>query len=212
MSNAAAPSEQQEPVHDPEIVHLDGPLDSVPAGDSAAGALARLEQVGARPPRRRKLDVKLLLASMGIAIGLASIVLGVLSSVTGNELQNLPATIESIDPVRDATQVPQQTRVFVDLQTGYEGVLIVDGIELPVVSLDDVSTGIPGLGADEGEQIEIPPGAIYEPGNATLTFEPGVSQPIERFDTGVHTVTVRYWRIDEGPSRFRTFTWSFYAV
>ena len=26
------------------------------------------------------------------------------------------------------------------------------------------------------------------------------------------TVTVRYWRTEDGPDRFRTFTWSFYAV
>ena len=120
------------------------------------------------------------------------------------------AAIESIDPVREATQVPQQTRVFVDLEIGYEAMLVVDGVELPTVSLDDVSQVAPGLG--EGEQVEIPPGALWEPGNATLTFEPGPSQPIETFDTGPHQVVVRYWRTVDGPQAFRTFIWSFYAV
>lgn len=221
MSTASAPSEQQEPGPRAEQEPFD-PSDAPSStaqtggartGDSAAGALARLEQVGSRPPtRRRPLDIKLLLASMGIAIGLAAVVLGLLSSVTGTAQQNLPATIESIEPVSNATQVPQQTRVFVDLQTGHEGVLIIDGVELPVVSLDDVGKTPPGLGEGGGDQIEIPAGAIFEPGNATLTFEPGTSQPIESFSTGVHTVTVRYWRIEDGPTRFRTFNWTFYAV
>ena len=77
------------------------------------------------------------------------VLLGVLGSVTGREQQGLPDAIESIDPVREATQVPQQTRVFVDLEIGYEAMLVVDGVELPTVSLDDVSQVAPGLG--EGE-------------------------------------------------------------
>lgn len=178
--------------------------------------LARLEAVGASMPSqrrsRRRLDVKLLLASLGIAFGIVLVVLGLMRSVTGNEEQGLPDAIESIDPVRNATQVPQQTRVFVDFVVGYEAVMIVDGVELPLVSLDDVGKTPPGLGEGGGDQIEIPPGAIWEPGNATLTFEPGPSQAIESFSTGMHTVTVRYWRTEDGPDRFRTFSWSFYAV
>lgn len=174
--------------------------------------LARLEAVGAGLPRRRRFDVKLMIASLGIAVGVVLVVLGFLGSVTGNEQQGLPDVVESIDPVRDAAQVPQQTRVFIDFQIGYEAVMIIDGIELPVVSLDDVGKTPPGLGEGGGDQIEIPPGAIWEPGNATLTFEPGPSQVIEAFDTGLHTVTVRYWKTEDGPDRFRTFTWSFYAV
>ena len=177
--------------------------------------LARLEAVEASRPARasrpsRRFDLKLLLASFGIAVGLVLVLLGVLGSVTGREQQGLPDAIESIDPVREATQVPQQTRVFVDLEIGYEAMLVVDGVELPTVSLDDVSQVAPGLG--EGEQVEIPPGALWEPGNATLTFEPGPSQPIETFDTGPHQVVVRYWRTVDGPQAFRTVIWSFYAV
>jgi hypothetical protein len=162
---------------------------------------------------RRTIDIPLLLASLGIAIGLVVVVLGLRASVTGREQQGLPDAIESIDPIKGATQVPQQTRVFVDLQIGYGASLDIDGVPLDVYSLDgDVDQKPPGLGEGGGDQVVIPPGAILEPGNNTLTFTPGPSQPIEAFSTGLHTVTLRYWRTEDGPDRFRTFTWTFYAV
>jgi hypothetical protein len=177
--------------------------------------LAGLERVGAtmRDGRdRRRVDVRLMLASFGIAIGVVVVVLGVLRSVTGREQQGLPDAIETIDPIRGATQVPQQTRVFVDLVNGYEAIMLIDGLELDVFSLDgDVGQAPPALGGDQ-EEVIVPPGAIYEPGNNTLTFTPGPSQPIEAFRTGLHTVTIRYWLTADGPGRFRTFNWTFYVV
>ena len=85
---------------------------------------------------RRRIDVKLLLASLGIAAGIVMVVAGVRASVTGSDEQNLPAEIEAIDPVRGATQVPQQSNVFIDLSPGYRAVLSIDGIEIPTVSID----------------------------------------------------------------------------
>ncbi|MFN8022009.1 MAG: hypothetical protein U0Q03_10820 [Acidimicrobiales bacterium] len=191
--------------HDP-LARLEAVEASMPARGGRAGRSGR----DGRPARRRRFDLKLLLASFGIAVGVVLVVLGVARSVTGREQQGLPDAIESIDPVREATQVPQQTRVQVDLVVGYEASMFIDGVELPTVSLDDVNQAAPGLG--EGEQVEIPPGALWEPGNATLTFEPGTSQAIESFTTGEHQVLVRYWRTIDGPATYRTFIWSFYAV
>jgi hypothetical protein len=222
VSNADAPPEPRDPRLDQVDLDpvdlgdrdLEGALDRVDdpevTADHQSHALARLERVA--PARRRRIDAKLLAASMGIAVGLVAIVLGFLSAQTGTGDDLLPEPIESIDPVRGATQVPQQTRVFVDLQVGYEGVLIIDGIELPVVSLDDIEKAPPGLGDTGGDQVEIPPGVVFEPGNATLTFEPGPSQVIEAFTTGQHSVTVRYWRTIDGPGTARIYSWSFYAV
>lgn len=163
-------------------------------------------------PQPRRFEPKLLIASFGIAIGLVAIAWGVASSVTGSEQQDLPEQIESIDPVRAAAQVPQQTRVFVDLAEGYEGVLIIDGIELPVLSLDELSSA-PGISTPQpGEQITLPPVAVYEPGNATITYVPVEGGPIEKFETGLHSATVRYWPIAEGPTKARSFSWDFYVV
>jgi hypothetical protein len=201
----SAPPDQHPDRDEPETpaAHTSDPL----------AGLVRVEASLERQHPRRRFDVKLLLASFGIALGLVFVVLGLLRSVTGREQQGLPDAIESIDPIRDATQVPQQTRVFVDLVNGYEAVMIIDGVELDVVSLDgDIAQQPPGLGDGGGEQVIVPPGAIYEPGNNTLTFTPGPSQVVEAFSTGLHTVTVRYWRTEDGPDRFRTFSWSFYSV
>lgn len=164
---------------------------------------------------RRRIDPKLLLASLGIAAGLLLVVAGVRASVTGDEAQNLPEEIEQIDPVRYATQVPQQTRVFVDLIPNYEAVLVIDGVELPVVSLDALGTATDAGGtvpSQGGQQLVLPPGAVFEPGNVTLTFTPGEGQVIESFAPGPHTATVIYWKLDEGRGRARAFSWDFYVV
>lgn len=164
---------------------------------------------------RRRIDVKLLFASLGIAAGIVLVVVGVRASVTGDEEQNLPDNIEQIDPVRGATQVPQQSEVFVDLATGYQAVLVIDGIELPTFSLDDFETEtqaggtVPEAG---GQQLSLPPGTVFEPGNATLTFTPGDDELITEFDTGEHTATVLYWKREDGRNASRSFSWTFYVV
>lgn len=161
---------------------------------------------------RRRLDWKLLLASFGIAAGIVAIVVGFRVAVTGDEQLGLPEGIESLNPVRGATQVLQQTAVFVDLVEGYTGVLVVDGVELETVSLDSIGIQPVGGTSDPGGQVTLPAATIYEPGNATLTFVPSDSAPISTFSTGRHDVTVVYWKIDEGRSKARSFTWDFYAV
>lgn len=173
---------------------------------------------------RRRFDVKLLLASLGIAAGIVLVVAGVGASVTGREQQRLPDEVESIDPIRGATQIPQQTRVFVDLIIGYTGVLVIDGIEPAVVSLNsndpfdpETSTTLVGatsvpLAGDQAEQETLAPGTVFEPGNFTLTFEPQPGNVIESFSTGLHTATVIYWKIDESRNQSRAFSWEFYVV
>ncbi len=113
-------------------------------------------------------------------------------SVTGDEATDLPDAIESIFPVPDAVQVLQQTQVVVDLAEGYEGRLIIDDLALPTIRLDELAS----VDVAPGEQVEVPSGVVFEPGNGTLTFTPGDPSTIERFDPGSHTVTVIYWRTD----------------
>jgi len=129
---------------------------------------------------------------------------GVSIAVTGDERQNLPETIEEIDPLRSAVQVPSQTQVFVDLLAGYTGVLVIDGLELPTVNLDDAR-----LNAKPGQQVELPPTTIFEQGNATLTFDPSPASSISEFSQGEHIVKVIYWKTIEGRGRARSYTWSF---
>ena len=114
-----------------------------------------------------------------------------------------PIAVESIDPVRGARQVPSQTAIVVDLSTGYTGVLVIDGLELETVNVEDVQNATPG------KQVTLPPTTIYEPGNATLTFDPSENAAITDFSQGVHVVTLLYWPLLEGRGSARSFAWTF---
>lgn len=150
----------------------------------------------------RRPQLSLLLASLGIAICLVAIGVGVSMAVTGTDRYGLPEAIENIDPVRGAPQVPQQTEVFVDLLPGYEGVLVIDGLELETINLDD-------LAAQPGRELVLPPTTIYEKGNATLTFNPSENSEISEFSQGEHLVKVIFWKTIEGRSRARSYSWTF---
>ncbi|MEX0846468.1 MAG: hypothetical protein WD023_01720 [Ilumatobacteraceae bacterium] len=164
------------------------------------------------PRPRKRIDVKLLLASLGIAAGVVFIIAGLRTSVTGRDQLGLPPEIESVDPISGATQVLQQTRVFVDMIGGHEGVLVIDGVELPTVSLDDLSKTPPGLGDAAGDQIDVPEGAVFEPGNVTLTYTTQEGALVGPFATGTHTAEVIYWLAEDGRQKSRSYTWTFYVV
>jgi hypothetical protein len=157
---------------------------------------------------RRRVDPKLLAASLVIAVGLVLIGYALLRAVTGDEVADLPAAVEEVTPPPAAIQVPQQSQVVADLDAGYEGRLVIDGVQLPTIRLDELGS----VDVQPGEQIDVPPGVLYEPGNATLTYTPAEGAPIERFDSGSHTVTVIYLLSAQGPGRARSFSWSFAAV
>lgn len=153
-------------------------------------------------PRLRRVNTRLLVCSFLIALGAVVVVFGVLRGLTGEARTNLPALIQSVDPLPGAQTVPDQTRIFVDLQAGYTGVLVIDDLELPTEPLSSLAPA-------PGQQARIPLTTIYEEGNATLTYQPTPGAPIESLRQGVHTVKVLYWEVTEGRSAARTFQWSF---
>lgn len=156
------------------------------------------------PKRFRRPNLKLLLASFTIALCLVAIGYALSLAVTGDEGANLPSQIERIEPVAGATQTPAQTSVLVDLVAGYEGVLIIDGLELETINLGDLRDQAP-----PGQQVTLPPTTVYEPGNATLSFDPSPDSTITTFTQGRHVVQVIYWQIVEGRGSARSYTWSF---
>ena len=148
------------------------------------------------------------MASLAIAIGLVLIGWAIVSGVTGDEVTKLPDAIEQTAPVPDAVQVLAQSQVIVDLAEGYEGRLIVDGVEFPTMRLEELTND----NVEPGEQVEIPAGVVFEPGNDTLTFTPGPDIEITRFSEGGHTVRVVYWRASVGEQEARSYTWTFNVV
>jgi hypothetical protein len=105
--------------------------------------------------------------------------------------------------------VLQQSQIFVDFIDGYNASLTVDGIALDTTRLDELSDN--GSTPKPGAQVEIPPTAIYDPGNFTISFLPQDGAPIQTLTQGTHTATVLYWKVSEGPAKSRSFTWEFDA-
>jgi hypothetical protein len=160
--------------------------------------------MGDVPFRVRRPQTSLLIVSAIIAVCVVGMFMALDDAVTGNEGAKLPPAIETIDPVRSANQILSQTQVVVDLQAGYTGVLVIDGLELETVNLDELRKTV-----KPGQQIELPPTTFYEPGNATLTFDPSEGSSIPEFTQGEHVVEVLYWKLTEGRGKARSFTWSF---
>jgi hypothetical protein len=157
---------------------------------------------------KRPIDKQKLLVSAGISLGLVLVILGGLSATTGRDAQNIPEAIEKISP-GPGEQVLQQAQILVDFVEGYEASLTVDGIEIETTRLDELSSE--GNTLSPGSQLNIPPTAIYDPGNFTISFQPQEGAPIERFGQGLHNVVVRYWKAVDGPTKSRTFAWEFEA-
>ncbi|HEY5663981.1 MAG TPA: hypothetical protein VIS05_08100 [Ilumatobacter sp.] len=168
------------------------------AAEPAIGPLGRL----------RHLDKGFVLLLLLVGFGMALITRGLLVAITGDDRSNLPALIERVEPVPEAIQVLSQSNVFVDLADGYTGVLVIDGVEIETVSIEDLGS----VGVEPGQQVQLPPVTIYEPGNATLTFTPGQDAPIPEFTEGRHRAQVIYWRVVDGRQRARSYSWTFQVV
>jgi hypothetical protein len=166
----------------------------------------------APPRRRRRLDRGLLIASFVIACGVVLIVYGFLAAVTGSDGIDRPDAIESIQPVENAVQVLQQERVVVDLQFGYEARLEIDGVELPTTIIGQSDVDPSRQEAPPGQQVDLPPTAVFDPGNAVISFQPVEGAPIESFSQGRHEARVVFWRTQDGPETARSYSWSFDVV
>ncbi len=175
----------EQPENSPDLADLHGP------GDAA--------------PRRRRVDRGLLIASLVIALGTVLIIWGMTDALTGDDNVDRPAAIESISPVENAVQVLQQEGVMVDFEYGYEARLFLDGVEVPVIRLGEIEV-------EPGQQIDLPPTAVFEPGNAVLTFQPVEGAPIESFSEGVHEAKVIFWKTADGEDTARTYRWAFNVV
>ena len=155
--------------------------------------------------RRRRPNRELLLISAAAGVGLFLVIAGFLSATTGRDLLDYPEAIIDISPAPNDRQVLSQTEISVDLQDGYEAVIVLDGIEIPTSRLEDIAGGLP----EPGQQIDLPPTAIYDQGNSLIRFEPRDGAVIESYSVGRHQVTVIFWKIEDGRNTARSYSWSF---
>ncbi len=155
---------------------------------------------------RKKIDKQLLLVSVGIAVGLVFIGIGMRTGLTGRDASNLPDAIESISPA-NGDKILRQAQVIVDFVEGYNAVLTIDGIELPATRLDELTAN--GVAPKPGAQVELPPTAIFDPGNYIISYQPQDGAPITEFTQGDHIASVRYWSIQDGEQSARIYNWKF---
>ena len=154
----------------------------------------------------RKLSSTRMLMSGAIAVGVILIIAGLSVAQTGDDSLNLPSAIESLSP-GNGDRVLRQSEVIVDFIDGFTGKLTIDGIEITTSRLDELTSG--GMQPKPGEQVELPPNAIFDPGTYTLKFRPTENAPIEEFTQGSHRATVKYWLLEEGETKARTYSWEF---
>jgi hypothetical protein len=98
------------------------------------------------------------------------------------------AVVENLIPRRN-TQVPQQSTVGIDLVTGWDGALVLDGVEIP------------------REQL------VLTPEIGLIEFTPGPDRAVEELTSGENCVTAIIWRLSEGRGvDDRTIPWCFEVV
>jgi hypothetical protein len=150
---------------------------------------------------------QVVLATLGLAAGLGMILVGFDTGLTGRDASNLPDAIEAISP-GDGQRVLRQSQVIVDFAEGWEASLTIDGVELPVTRLDELTSS--GAQPKPGAQVELPPTAVYDPGNFTISFLPQEGAAITELKQGKHTGKVRYWPT-KNPDQIRVYSWTFYT-
>lgn len=154
----------------------------------------------------KKINKGALFASFGVSVGLILIILGLNAATTGRDALNLPDEIENMSPANNE-KVLRQSEIRVDFIEGYQGVLIVNGIEIPTTRLDELQSS--GRQPKPGEQVDLPPTAVYDPGNFTLSFLPQEGAPVERLEQGKHTARVFFWKITESRDKAKSYSWEF---
>ena len=161
-------------------------------------------------PRKKFLpasfNVPALLASVGVAFGIVLVVTGLNVAVTGRDALNLPEQIERLSPANNE-KVLRQSEIMIDFVAGFEAVLIIDGVEIPTTRLDELSEN--GKQPKPGEQVEIPPTAIYDPGNFTLSYLPQEGGPITELKQGDHQATVLFWKAPNTREKATSYSWKF---
>jgi hypothetical protein len=153
---------------------------------------------------RRRFDLRTFLISLGFAVGVVLVVYAFGSARTGSDAQAVknPA-IERLIPSPDDL-VLRQSEVGIDLATGYTGQLIIDG--QPLRTEEVVASDSPNPGT-----LERIVNVRFDPAENTLLYQPIdlPGAPITQFDPGRHTITARFWKLEESEEDARQYSWSF---
>ena len=124
-------------------------------------------------------------ALFAVAVGAVALIGYGLFGTDDREQAVPPPQVESYAPV-DGAQVTSQITISVDLQDDHTGVLVVDGLEIP---LDQIAIGADDIGILQYRPTE---------GSATGELQPGL-----------HRVVVEFWPSTQSRAASQTFRWEF---
>jgi hypothetical protein len=133
-----------------------------------------------------------LLAAVVVTVAAGLIAIAIVALDDGGEDPVLRggdrAVVENLIPRRDS-QVPQQSTVGIDLVTGWDGTLVLGGVEIP------------------RDQLQITPEI------GLIEFTPADGAAVEELRTGQNCVTAVVWRIEDGRGvDDRIIPWCFEVV
>lgn len=101
------------------------------------------------------------------------------------------------------SHVLHQTAVGAKLANGYDGRIIIDGVEVPEDQMD---------GAAPVDSPAYDPRYGVRPNNKnSVFFTPGSNKVITKYPAGEVHVTVRFWSIAKGEASARTVSWAFFV-
>jgi hypothetical protein len=167
---------------------------TLPARCTLAGATGQTDGM-VDPDRRPRLsDVQFrLVITATVIVAFAVLYLGVRATDTGDAdpvtVSGRPDVVEHLVP-SEGDEVIRQAELGIDLAPGFEGALLVNGVEIPTEELRLV------------------------PEQNQVFFTPGDGKVVDRLDAGPNCVTAVVWRssMGRGTANDQSFTWCFDAL
>lgn len=174
----------------------DDALDPIEGVDAPPSTGAVPVDIGGWPTWARRLAIA---ATLLIAVGVLA--WGASRGQTGGgDAGRLDAAIVALFPV-DGAQALRQTEIGADLAPGYDGRLIINGIEIPEAQMEgarDPSTISAEDLAENG----------LRPNNRNrVYFRPGPGKVIEEYTTGPVDVVLRFFEEGQPGSTTRSVSW-----
>ncbi len=175
--------------------------------DDADGTLATQEPEAAfdpstirDPPPQPLFSLRrlVIVAVLGLAV-LCLYVAGRSAGDTDPVASSGSTAIESYLP-QPGGRVLRQSEVGVVLEAGYDGRISIDGVAIPEEQM---------VGAVDPDSPEYDPETGPRPNNKSVVkFQPGPGKAVTEYATGSVEITVRYWRIADGPSTATSTTYT----
>jgi hypothetical protein len=142
---------------------------------------------GAAPEPLYSTRFKIIAAVLVTAVVVAIVVAINKVDSTSDTAAGNSAFVERLIPTR-GSQLVQQGTVGVDLKSGWDGLLAINGTAVPSSDLHKT------------------------PSLNELTFTPGSGKAMEHLPVGKVCVTANVWKLETGPSQSRQVTWCFEVI